>query len=408
MKVLITTDWYKPIVNGVVTSITNLEDGLRSLGHDVRVAAVSNTSYSYKKDNVYFFASVYAGNIYPDARINFSPNKDLLDELIRWKPDVIHSQCEFSSFKFAARVSEGLNIPIVHTYHTVYEDYTHYFSPSEKWGKQVSAVVTKLLLSRVDMVIAPTQKVKGILERYSIKPHVVVIPTGINTDKYSRTRDPERNRKLRQEYGIPEDSRLLVYIGRIAEEKRLDIIVDYVARMNRDDIFLLVVGDGPARANAEKAVESTGLKNVHFTGMIPQSDIASYYQLGDVFVSASTSEAQGLTYYEALMAGTPIVCRHDPILDAIVINGENGYQFNDFESFKESIENILTSEFMTEEKRQSISENFKKQYSVEAFARNVVNTYETAIEKRKHPEEKQERKIDLVRVLKIRRKDDED
>lgn len=79
--------------------------------------------------------SLGVGKIYPGARFALSTNEDILAEVIHWEPDIIHTQCEFSTFRMAKQIAHYLDIPIVHTYHTVYEDYTHYFSPTKTWGK---------------------------------------------------------------------------------------------------------------------------------------------------------------------------------------------------------------------------------------------------------------------------------
>ena len=399
MKILITTDWYKPVINGVVTSVSNLEEGLTALGHEVRIAAVSNTTYSYKRNTVYYFASLNANTIYPGARVNISPNKDYLREILGWGPDVIHSQQEFSSFRIATRISDDLKIPIVHTYHTVYEDYTHYFSPSERWGRQVVTVLTRLLLRRVDMVIAPTEKVRGLLEGYAIKPEVFVVPTGINTEKYKHSISPERKAQLKRELGIPEGKKVLLYLGRIAAEKNLEEIIRFTAKLQRDDLFLLVVGDGPARSEAEETVASLAMENVHFTGMIPQADVGDYYLLGDIFVSASTSEAQGLTYYEALMTGLPIVCKHDPILDSLIIEGVNGYQFDDFEKFKSSIESLLSNKVLSDEERVKNAEEFREAHSNLKFAESVLAVYQKAIDNKKIQGKGRRNRHGFVRII---------
>ena len=144
MKVLITTDWYAPIINGVVTSVLLLQRELEKLGHEVRVVTLSNNLHTYKDGNVYYMGSVSANKIYPGARLKINRNRSLLHELVAWRPDVIHSQCEFSSFRVAYALSNRLGIPIVHTYHTVYEDYTHYFSPSVRVGKAVVSVFSQI------------------------------------------------------------------------------------------------------------------------------------------------------------------------------------------------------------------------------------------------------------------------
>ena len=137
MKVLITTDWYAPVINGVVTSVLLLQRELVARGHDVRVVTLSNSLHTYKEGPVYYMGSVSAGKIYPGARLKINRARSMMQELIAWHPDVIHSQCEFSSFRVAAALSNRLGIPIVHTYHTVYEDYTHYLALSARVGKYV-------------------------------------------------------------------------------------------------------------------------------------------------------------------------------------------------------------------------------------------------------------------------------
>ena len=135
MKVLITTDWYYPVINGVVTSVQTLAAELKKRGNEVRILTLSRNHQSYREGGVYYAGSVGAGRIYPQARLKLPVSGKCIKELILWKPDIIHSQCEFSTFLMAKKIAKELQIPIVHTYHTVYEDYTHYFSPRKKWGE---------------------------------------------------------------------------------------------------------------------------------------------------------------------------------------------------------------------------------------------------------------------------------
>src|SRR5699024_12144603 len=126
MKILLTSDWYYPVVNGVVRSILNLKKYLEDKGHEVKVLTLSNSRKTYKENQIYYIGSLSAGRIYPEARISpLLRNREIL-ELINWKPDLIHSQCEFSTFIMAKKIARKTNAPLVHTYHTIYEDYTHY------------------------------------------------------------------------------------------------------------------------------------------------------------------------------------------------------------------------------------------------------------------------------------------
>lgn len=340
MKILITTDWYEPVINGVVTSVLTLKKELTRKGHEVRVITLSERGHSYKEEDVYYMRSVDISRIYPGARAVCFPGSRLYEELIAWQPDIIHSQCEFSSFLVARKIAAQLGIPIVHTYHTVYEDYTHYFSAGRPWGKQAAAWFSRFILEKTDFVIAPTQKVKGILNSYGVDRPVAVIPTGIRLERFLPVswEAVERDRReIREKYGIEEGKKVLLVLGRLAKEKNIEEIITYFGRMNREDMELLIVGDGPCRKELEQlSDEQKNSVRIHFTGMASPDETAAYYRAADLFVSASQSETQGITYLEALASGLPVLCRKDPCVEGIVKNRENGYQYETFEEFSEA------------------------------------------------------------------------
>ena len=122
MKILITTDWYTPAVNGVVTSVLNLRRELEARGHEVRVLTLSQSPLSSRRDGVVRLGSISAGLIYPGARLRTALGSRYVRDILRWKPDIVHSQCEFSTFFLARKIAEHLDVPLVHTYHTIYED----------------------------------------------------------------------------------------------------------------------------------------------------------------------------------------------------------------------------------------------------------------------------------------------
>ena len=180
MKILITTDWYTPAVNGVVTSVKNLQRELERRGHEVRILTLSQSLHSWSRDGVTAIGSVNAGRIYPGARLRTAMAGRWVRELMDWRPDVIHSQCEFSTFFLARRIAEELDVPLVHTYHTVYEDYTHYFSPSVRWGRCAVAAFSRWVAAQVDGMIAPTGKVRGLLQGYGVSCHSSNPDKGVN------------------------------------------------------------------------------------------------------------------------------------------------------------------------------------------------------------------------------------
>ena len=185
MKVLITTDWYDPVINGVVTSVHTLMKELENRGHEVRVLTLSRNHRSYKEDNIYYAGSAGAGRIYPEARFRLTVPGKYVRELIQWEPDLIHSQCEFFTFFPARKIARELHIPMIHTYHTIYEDYTHYFTPKKAWGRNVVRRMTRRLSRQVSGIIVPSEKVFRILEEYSVECPLWVVPSGIDLFRFS-------------------------------------------------------------------------------------------------------------------------------------------------------------------------------------------------------------------------------
>lgn len=383
MKILITSDWYSPAVNGVVTSVKNLRRELERRGHEVRVLTLSQTTRSWEKDGVTYLGSVAAGLVYPGARLRTALAGKWVRELVAWRPDVVHSQCEFSTFFLARRIAEELDVPLVHTYHTVYEDYTHYFSPSVRFGKKAVAVFSRWVAWQTDCLIAPTGKVRLLLKNYGVDKPVFVVPSGIDLRRFGGEPDPWRMAVLRASLDIPQDRLVLVSVGRLAGEKNIDELLRIRAAMGNSAVTLLLVGDGPDRARLEGLAVSLGLAapDVVFAGQVAPEQVADWYQLGDLFVSASTSETQGLTYVEALAAGVPALCRLDPCLVNVIRDGENGWQYRDEADFQRKLDCFLAQPH----RRKQLSQNARQTaegFSAERFAESVEAVYREQIARR--------------------------
>ena len=388
MKILITTDWYSPAVNGVVTSVLNLRRELELRGHEVRVLTLSQDLHSSVQDGVTRIGSVAAGLVYPGVRLRTALAGRWVRELVEWGPDVVHSQCEFSTFFLARRIAEELNVPLIHTYHTVYEDYTHYFSPSVRLGRRAVAALSRWVAARTDCMIAPTGKVRTLLQGYGVRTPVFVVPSGIDLRRFQRPPVPGCRASLLAALDIPRENLVLVSVGRLASEKNLDELLRFRAAMGDQAVTLLLVGDGPYRAQLEQEAADLGLRapQVVFAGMVPPQQVAEWYQLGDLFVSASSSETQGLTYVEALAAGVPALCRADPCLSGVIRDGENGWQFRDFSDFMSKLEAFRAHP----ELRRALSEQAAasaRDYSAEEFARRVEAIYLAQIARRSGREE---------------------
>lgn len=386
MKILITADCYTPTINGVVTSILNLETELRRLGHDVKILCPSENFHSSESENVYRIGSVGVGRIYSGARAALRISQSHLQKLIDWKPDIIHSQSEFSSFIMAKRIAAEVNCPIVHTYHTVYENYTHYFSPSITLGRKAVIVMTKRILRHTKAVIAPSQKIERLLKDYGIEQPIKVIPTGLKLKKFSDEISVNIINELKAKLGIPLKSRVLITVGRAAKEKNIDELIRYFKRLDIENTAFVIVGGGPyLDALKDLAYAENISDKMIFTGAVEPENIAAYYRLGDIFLSASQSETQGLTYIEALASGLPAVCRRDDCLNDVITNGKNGGQYTDFKEFSELIRTFLFNDELYKSMSEKAVQTAQK-YSAEKFAKDVETVYMEILEKRNHYE----------------------
>ncbi len=382
MKILITTDLYVTSTNGVVTSVRNLYEELKNKGHDVRILTLSGGMDSYKEGDVYYIRSVSVGKIYPDVRMPISFRSSLIRELIAWNPDVIHSQCEFFSFQFAKRIARRTGTPLIHTYHTLYEQYVSYVIRSERLGKNMVRQMSRKRLKRVDKIIAPTEKVEDALRGYGMHNEIHVVPSGIALEQHNSRMPEDERREKRRALGIPDGNQVLLNLGRLGTEKNLEELLDYFAAALVDNFNLtfLIVGDGPDKMNLERmAVELDIDSHVIFTGMVAPSEVQEYYQLADIFVSASTSETQGLTYIEAAANGLPLLCRKDPCLSAVIKDGVNGYEYDTMEEFIEKL-NHITENSEWRDSAGKHSEEIAATFDKGHFADTMEAIYESVME----------------------------
>lgn len=381
MKVLITTDLYATGTNGVVTSVRNLMEELNKKGHEVRVLTVSEKLRSHHDGNVYYIKSVPLGVVYPDVRMPISYRHRYLRELIAWKPDVIHSQCEYFSYQFAGYISKKTGAPIVHTYHTLYEQYVTYIFPSQRLGAYFVGILSKFRLRKAEAIVAPTEKVEHVLRDYGIRNPIHVIPSGIALEQHKERITAQERKERRKALGIPEDHTVLLNLGRLGTEKNLSELVELfaIALTHNPKLTLLIVGDGPARSELEALADRLGIgKNVVFTGMVEPSQVHKYYQLGDIFVSASTSETQGLTYIEAAANGLPMLCRKDPCLDGVLVEGYNGYEYEAEDEFCSFLDTIVNNPAWCRSAG-SHSEHIAEEFSKDHFAEKIEDVYEAVL-----------------------------
>lgn len=377
MKILITTDTYRPTINGVVTSIESLKKALDRLGHDVRILTFSDSFNSKQEGDIYYMGSLGAGKFYPDARMNKLFYNRFYEDIMDWKPDIVHSQTEFTMFIQAKKIAKDLDIPLLHTYHTVYEDYTHYFSLNKKIGKELAKQFTKQIIKTTDGVVVPTNKIYNLLTEYNIHEDIYVASTGINVRKLSECDDFD----IRSGYKIPEDKHIVLFLGRIGKEKNITEILQYLENIDRDDIVFIIAGAGPFLSELKDICSNSKIRDrLIFTGMIDSSKVGNFYSKADVFVSASTSETQGLTFIESMACSTPIICRHDDCLDGVLIEGKTGFGYDTEEEFIDYLNQILDNEKLRAKMGKNCKQLVDENYTEDSFANKIEQIYKKVIE----------------------------
>ena len=348
---------------------------LEQRGHEVRILTLSFTSYSHmdEKEGVYYVGSVSAERVYHFARIRSHLGISMIRLIKKWGPDIVHSQCELTSFPVAKRIARECKVPLVDTYHTVYEDYINYVIPLKKLARPTVSFLSRYRAGDIDCIVVPTRKTYDLLRSYRIKKRIEIIPSGIDLSVFRKYRDPAEFAALHRKYGIPDNDYIVAGIGRIAKEKNIEEVIEDIASLGRSDITYLIVGDGPYRAEIEEKVRKSGIKAV-FTGMIDHDELDLYYKFADVFVSASTSETQGLTYDEALASGTPCLCRADPCIEGVIINGVNGWQYNDRREFSEKLSLLLSDRSLLAQMSKNAAASADS-FSAELFGKRVEQLY---------------------------------
>ena len=388
MRVGIFSDSYYPHISGVATSIEMLKRALEGMGHQVYIVApnLENRKLIYDKKNKTIYLPGIKLGLYKLRLAETYSRKAMKIIKEEWKLDIVHTQTEFTVSRFGRTVARKLNIPVVHTYHTMYEDYVYYLTHGhfDKLArKAVVKIISNFCNNKCDRLIVPTNKIKEMfLDRYNIKKEINVIPSGIDIERFYLTNTiKKKSEEIRKKYNIESDDFIIGSVGRVAAEKSYDETIknmQELVKYNKKMKFMLV-GDGPDMDNLKKLTSQLKLdKNVIFTGLVDYDLMPVYYHVFDVMVSFSKTETQGLTVVEGLAASLPTICIEDESFINTIQNGYNGYLFNDNEEYRKHIIDLAYDKELYKEMSMN-AKNSVYNYSKEVFASNVLRVYHDAI-----------------------------
>ncbi len=373
MKIGLFTDAFFPIISGVSLSVDTLARELTRLGHEVYIITNNHEKALPEEHIIRLGGYRLPMKGMKEYRIGKVTNKKI-QEIQKLNLDIIHCHTEFTIGRLGRKVAHKMNIPVVHTYHTMYEDYVHFISKTLAYPLRIaSKYYSRSFANSVDHVIFPTIKVKRTFDRYGFTKEAKIIPTGIYLDQFRKS---ERDEALKSELGFTNDDFIVMYLGRLSREKSLEELIRQFARIPHKNVKLLLVGDGPDRSHFEELVHKLHVNHrVTFTGMVAPQDVHKYYKIGDLFINFSITETQGLTYIEALASKTPLLVRFDDNLEGVVKQGVNGYTFKTNDEFLELFETIYSTPSVYQTIQEHADEDIER-FSALNYAKNVESIYQ--------------------------------
>lgn len=354
MKIGIFTDAYNPTTSGVVTSINMVEKELKKRGHEVYVFAPTKNIQPNDNQTLYMVRSIplLIAKEYK-YRIATFYSREVAKKVKELGIDVVHTQDEFSLGLFGKIMSRKMNIPFIHTYHTMWEEYIHYISPfkgNHNNLKKIARNLSRAFVRKADCVIAPSSKTASYLKnecKVKNKP-IYILPTGIDVEPFKKGNFTQEDKdKLKESIGVSKDEKVILFLGRIADEKSIDVLIDQMPGIFKEypKAKFVIVGYGPQKDQLKAQVKKLGIQDkVIFTGKVTWTDVPKYYNMADVFVNASLTETQGLTFIEAMASSLPIVCKYAPNLTEFITHEKNGIFVHKNNEYKNAIIKVLKDE----------------------------------------------------------------
>lgn len=323
MNVLMLTNTYLPNVCGVTRSVVTFSQALRTLGHRVLIVAPQSDEAPANEADVVRVPALQKVTS-NDIALRLPIPGYLTSTLQDFQPDVVHVHHPFLLGTTGLRIAAMRNLPVVFTYHTMYEHYTHYIAAGSQPLERFTVRLATDFANQCDRIIAPSGSVADVLRERGVEVPITTLPTGIDTRFFA-----SGNREAgRQRHAIPGGAYVVGHVGRLAPEKNLGFLTDAVTAFlkQRPHAHFLVVGDGPSRDEIQAMCQRAGVaERLHLSvGKLVGQDLADAYRSMDVMAFASHTETQGMVLAEAMAAGAPVVALDASGARDIVRDRENG------------------------------------------------------------------------------------
>ncbi len=379
MNILMMTNTFTPHVGGVARSVSTFSDELRAMGHKVLVVAPEYEEMPEKEENVIRLPALQNFNG-SDFSVSIPIPGHLANYLDKFQPQIVHSHHPFLIGSAAVRISMKYRIPLVFTYHTMYERYTHYVPVDFKALKDFVIKLSVGYANMCELVISPTESISQILRKRNISSPIEIIPTGIRTDDF-KTGDPQN---FRNKCKIPEDSFVIGCVSRLAPEKNFSFLSECALEFvkNTENSYFLVVGDGPAKKDIENLFLKNSLQSrLLLPGKIQKESIVNAYKAMDLFVFASKTETQGIVLQEAMASSVPVIGLDATGTRDTIEDGANGFLVSseNIADFSKKILDYYKLPAETKNKMQKSALKTAEKYSTRSCAEKLVDNYRKII-----------------------------
>ena len=385
MRIAFFTNCYKPLVNGVVTSIASLKEAYERKGHETYVFAPQVEDYVDQEKDIFRYKSVNLTKKvkYPlPIPLSFKAKKIITE----FDPDIIHLHHPFLVSIPATLYGEELGIPKILTLHTQYEQYAYYAAPIPPViTREVIKKIIFNLSYKIDCLTTPSASMKKLAEIYGIKNRIEVIPNALDL-KLFRQKNETKGGEIKKRYHLKEEDKIILYVGRVAPEKNIDTLIkalEIVKRRGIKEAKLLIVGEGPAMEELKELVKSLQMeKEVIFAGAVNYEEIRDYYQIAYLFAIASTAETFGMVIVEALASGIPVLAVKSPGAVDILTEGVDGLLVdNRVEKFAEALEKIIRDPGLRVKLSQQALKT-SENYDLNNISERMLNLYREVIERK--------------------------
>jgi glycosyltransferase involved in cell wall biosynthesis len=384
MHIAYFTNFYLPVVNGVVRSVQSFRDAFTQMGHNVFVFAQED-DYEDTEPFIFRYPSLHLP--LPVDIPTVVPVSAFVDQLIpKLKLDVIHTHHPVLLGQTAATKAHDYNLPLVFTFHTQYHEYTHYLPlPQEQVQEFLKSRVMSWMreyMRKCQHIVIPSESMRTMLvSEYGLVDRFTVIPTGIDVTPFKKA----NGAALRSQWGWGDD-KVIVSVGGLAEEKNWLTLVQAfaLAQKSHPEIRLVLLGDGPqADALKQLAGELGVTDRVTFTGKVPFEEVPAYLKAADIFSFASITETQGLVTLEAMAAGLPVVAVNAIGTRDFIEVGKQGFLTqNDPADLAKGLVDLLDNPNLIGKLRRAALRTAYA-YDNKRLARKLLKVYEQAIEDKK-------------------------